>query len=251
MNEETIKLLARLNLNPKAIEVYLANLELGATTVGQVAEKSGVNRTTIYHLLEELKSAGLVNELESGHGNLLVPESPEHLAELANKYVQQSKNFAGEVAEIIPELMSIFNLPAKKPKIKFYDGIDGLKKIYEDTLKGDHHTIYAFSDYEKMFAAMEHDYLMGYAKKRADCGISISCISPPGEWAQKMTDLRESQNRKIKIVPKVKFDTEINIYGDKVALISFVRPPMGVIIENRAIAQTLRSVWKAWWETLK
>jgi len=40
------------------------------------------------------------------------------------------------------------------------------------------------------------------------------------------------------------FETEVNIYGNKVALISFRRPYAGVIIEDRAIAQTLKSVWK-------
>ena len=46
------------------------------------------------------------------------------------------------------------------------------------------------------------------------------------------------------------FETEINIYGDKVAMLSFRRPYAGVIIEDRAIAQTLKSVWKMMWESI-
>jgi len=251
MNEEITTLLGQLGLSAKAIEVYLANLELGAATVGEVAAKSGVNRTTIYHLLEELKSAGLINELESGHKNFLVPESPTHLNKLANKHIEQSQNFADKVSNIVPELMSIFNLPAKKPKIKFYEGIEGLEKIYADTLIGDHEAIYAFTDFEKLFAAMSHQFTVDYPRARAAKNIKFYCIATAGEQASRLVPLRKAHKREMKIVPGIKFDTEINIYGDKVALMSFVRPPMGVIIENRAIAQTLKTAWRAWWNSIK
>jgi len=251
MNEYSVSLLQQLGLSPKAITIYLANLELGTATVGEVAEKAKINRTTIYHILPELKSSGLITEIESGNKNFLVPENPSQLYKLATQKTQVAHQFADKVSAVVPELMSIFNLPAKKPRIKFYEGVEGLEKIYDDTLIGDHDAIYAFSDYEKMLMAMSDNFIKEYPKRRTEKGIKFYCISAPGECANKLSLLDKEQKREMKIVPNIKFDTEINIYGDKVALMSFVRPQMGVIIENRAIAQTLKTTWKAWWDSLK
>ena len=45
--------------------------------------------------------------------------------------------------------------------------------------------------------------------------------------------------------------TEINIYGDKVALMSYrTKIPFCVLIEDHNIAETLRSAWKELWERL-
>jgi len=49
----------------------------------------------------------------------------------------------------------------------------------------------------------------------------------------------------------VQFNTEINIYGNKVAMMSFCRQATAVIIEDSTIVQTLKSIWKIWWKSLK
>lgn len=42
--------------------------------------------------------------------------------------------------------------------------------------------------------------------------------------------------------------TEVNIYGNKVALMSFRSfPPFAVLIEDEGIADTLRTAWKNLW----
>jgi len=46
--------LLQMGLNEKEAKVYLACLELGGATIAEIAEKSGVKRTSIYNFLEEL-----------------------------------------------------------------------------------------------------------------------------------------------------------------------------------------------------
>ncbi len=47
------------------------------------------------------------------------------------------------------------------------------------------------------------------------------------------------------------FKTEINIYGNKVAFISFrSREPFAVLIEDEGITETLRTAWKEIWGKL-
>jgi sugar-specific transcriptional regulator TrmB len=232
----------KLGLNEKASKTYLALLELGTATVQEVAEHAGIKRTSVYNFLEELKKFGLVTEILEKNRVILAAEDPGVLKKLAKDKQTEAKQYEESVSLALPELLGLFNLPGGKPKVRFYKGTEGIKRVYEDTIvMGE--TIYAFSDYEKMMEAMTFDYMVDYANRRTEAGIKFHSIGPGGKWAEKAKKLAKTQKREVKTM-NIKFDTEINIYGNKVALISFHRPYTGVIIEDRAIASTLRAIWQ-------
>ncbi|NQU83264.1 MAG: hypothetical protein HQ536_00985 [Parcubacteria group bacterium] len=248
--QKIYNLFDKLGLNQKEAKVYMACLELGSGTVKELSEKSGVKRTSIYNFLEELKQKGLITEIKRGKKTMLVAEDPKVLKLMAKERMQDAEEYVSNIDQIIPNLVGLFNLPANKPKVKYYQGIKGIKQIYEDTLR-EHSTIYAFSDYEKMLPVMDFDYMVDYADRRAKQGIQILSIAAPnGPWTKKAIKLNKKQKRQIKVAKKMQFDTEINIYGNKVALLSFRRPYAGTIIEDRAIVQTLKNIWEFMWEKL-
>ena len=240
---DTLLTLQNLGFDDKQSKVYLAALELGSATVQELADKSGVKRTSIYNFLDEMKHKGLISELKQDDRLLIIPTNP-------NILLEQSKSQTKEIEKALPELMSIFNLPGDKPKIRYYEGIEGIKKVYADTLASGE-TIYAYVDYEKLMTTMDPEYMWSYANERAKRKIKFYGIAKDGEWAKEAEKRSDNEARQIIIVKNIEFDTEINIYGNKVALISFRRPYTGVIIEDRAIAQTHRSAWKLLWDRLK
>jgi len=240
--EDLIKNLQNLGLNKTEIKIYLALLELGSASVRKIAQKTDVKRTNIYNFIEGLKAKELLTEIKEGNKSIFIPENPQTL-------VKKAENNLKNIKSDIPELMSIFNLPGSKPKIKFYQGIGGVKRIYEDTLITNE-TIYEFSDYEKMFSVIEPEWLWNYPPRRASKKIKAYSIAKYGPWAKKIKAKDKEHLRQTKFVKNSQFDTEINIYGNKVAMISFRRPYAGVIIEDVAIANTMRTIWKGWWENL-
>lgn len=240
---DLVTILQRLGLNDKEAKMYLACLELGSASVQEIAEKSGVKRTSIYNFLEDMKARGFISEVRHGKRILLVPEDPHVLLKKAE---EQRKH----LEEALPEFMSIYNRPGEKPKVRFYQGVEGLKRIYEDTLTAGE-TIYEISDYERMFETIEQDWMWNYPKYRAEKDIKAYSIAKEGLQAEKVRAKDEEQLRETRFVKDVNFETEINIYGDKVAMLSFRRPYAGVIIEDKAIAQTLRSMWRIIWNQAK
>ncbi|MBI5733718.1 MAG: hypothetical protein HY973_02125 [Candidatus Kerfeldbacteria bacterium] len=240
--------LIQLELTDKEIEIYLACLELGNATVQELANKSGLKRTNIYNYLEDLKQKGLMTEIQYKHKTLLLAENPQVLKQRAEEKIKEAESHLQEVNKIMPELLGIFNLPGEKPKVKFYQGVAGIKKIYDDTLTSSE-TIHAFTDYEKMFTVMTPEYMIKYAEARAAKGILFYTLAQPGPWAQKMINLNKKHKREIKLLKNVQLETEINIYGNKVALLSFRRPYTGIIIEDRAISHTLKTIWQVIWNS--
>ena len=127
--------------------------------------------------------------------------------------------------------------------------MQSIKTIYEDTLKTKE-TIYLFSDFEKIFSVLNHEWAWNYPDRRKDLGIKAYCIAKEGFYGQQIKDRDHEQLRETKFVKKVQFDTEYNIYGNKVAMLSYRRPYAGVIIEDTAITNTMRSIWKIIWDML-
>lgn len=243
--ENIQNILENLGLNEKQAKVYLACLELGSASVAEVAEKSEVKRTSIYNFLEELINKGFVSEIHQDDQILLVAEDPKILEEKARQNLIEAQT-------ALPELLAMFNRPGNKPKVHYYQGIHGLKKIYEDTLitmSGQTGTIYAFSDFDRMMPLMEN-FLWDYAKRRAADNISFLSVAKDGAWTRKVMQRDKEQKRQVKLATGVNFETEINIYGNRVALLSFQKPYAGVIIEDAAIAQTMKSIWQLLWDKL-
>lgn len=114
-------------LSEKEARVYAALLELGPTTVQEIASHSGVNRTTTYLAVESLKEHGLVSSYEEDKRSMLVAESPTRLADLIDDEVRIAQEKQRIASSFIPELLAIYKSQRVKPVVRFYEGEEGLK----------------------------------------------------------------------------------------------------------------------------
>jgi len=238
--------LQNLGLNDKETSIYLALLELGSGTVQEVAKKSGVKRTNIYNFIGPLKEKGIVNEVVEDEKIILIPENPQVL-------VKRAENNYKEIKTALPELMGIFNTPGNKPKVRFYEGTEGLRRGWDDLLETQSSggKVYAFSDYEKMFNQFPEDWLWYVPETRVKKNIFFYCVAKDGPQGKKVKAKDKTQLRETRLFKDLQLDTEINIYDNKVLLMSFRRPYTAIIIEDRAIAMSMKSIWQGWWDGIK
>lgn len=235
--------LQNLGLDDKEVKIYLALLELGSGTVQEVATKSGVNRTNIYNFIGPLKTKGIISEVKEGDKIILIPENPDTLVKRAEKNYEDIKT-------ALPELMGIFNLPGTKPKVRFYEGVKGLQHAYNEMLNSEEKAIYGFSDYKKLFEAIPEDWAWNFPIRRKSKKMFFYCIAKDDEMGKELKTKDDNQLRETRLVKNLQLDTEINIYGNKVMMVSFRRPYSAIIIEDRAIAMSMKSIWQGWWNLL-
>lgn len=222
--------------------VYRAALELGEATMQDLARKSGVKRTSIYNFIEKLKSDGFISMTRRKKRILYSAVHPKHVVEI-------QKQRLGQLEQTLPELTAIYNKSANKPRVTFYEGIEGIKEVYADTLR-EQRPIIAYSDWDYMKQGLGEFYDW-YPMERARRHIPFSTISRDSKDARDVISKNESQLRKMKFIKSADLKTEINIYGDKVAMMSFrSNPPFAVLIENHDIAETLRTTWQELWSRL-
>jgi sugar-specific transcriptional regulator TrmB len=71
-----------LDLSEKEAKVYIASLELGLSTIQEIAGKSQISRSTTYEVIESLMEKGLMSALTKGKKKYFSAESPEKLMSL-------------------------------------------------------------------------------------------------------------------------------------------------------------------------
>lgn len=95
------------------------------------------------------------------------------------------------------------------------------------------------------------DWIFEYVEERLKINMDYYVIANHGLWEKNSKIDNKKQKRSIKFVDNAKFDTEIDIYSNKISVYSFRPPYAGVIIEDQAIHQTLKSIWQSLWDNLK
>lgn len=121
-------------LGEKEAVVYRATLELGEASIAHIAKKTQLPRSSCYLIVQDLKKRGLVSELVKNNKTRILPEPPNRLIryiELRKEYFTKQEKV---VQESIPILDAIYNRNLRKPLVRFYEGIGGIKTVLEETL---------------------------------------------------------------------------------------------------------------------
>jgi len=243
--------LQQLGLSEKEAKVYLASLELGSTSVLEISKKAGLKRPTTYYAIEELIKKGLMSSFEKGKKRYFSAESPERLISLVSVQRRKAQALEEDLQKVLPELNKFFNLAGERPKVRFFEGKEGMRTIQEDILKSKFNSMEEFVPIDpgyRLFPPHHRDHrhkILEIHKKVPMRAIYTSKKGPilPAKEANLI--------RRFVPPEKFPFTADILIYGNKTALITFVGKIIGVIIESEGIAQTLRTFFNLAWEGAK
>lgn len=242
-------LLQNFGLNEKQIVIYTTLLQLGNANIQEIARKSKIKRTTAYSVLDTLIQRGLINFSQKGAHREYFAEDPKKLPSILEEENRKLEFKQKSLLSALPELSSIYNSKASKPKIRFYEGVEGLKQIYEETLllKPDEE-MFAFGQATLIHQFLGDQWVESYLSRRRDKKIfqrSLVEDSPAGIEHQKND---KNENRQTILIPQDKypFISEINIFGNKISIVSF-KELMGVVIESPDVAKTQKSIFELAW----
>lgn len=237
--------LIKLGLNEKEVKIYLALLELGEGNIQQISKKSKVKRTTVYDIIESLKEKGLLGQTTRKKRIYYLAEDPRKLED----NLEDKKNI---FRKVLPELLSITNILDKKPKIKYYEGGEGIKEVYRDTLKYPNQELLAWVSAEAV-SSFDPEFLNEYyLPRRLKNKIWVRAIAPNKPYMQKYKLLDEKSLRRTKLISieNIPLEVEINLYGNnKIAIMSF-EEKLSLIIESKKIFNTLKSIFEMNWKLL-
>ncbi|MDO8598686.1 MAG: helix-turn-helix domain-containing protein [bacterium] len=222
-------------------KVYLASIELGPSTVIDLAGATRLSRPATYTAVEALRERGIMGTLVVGKRRLFSAEHPDRLLAYAQRKATEVRDRVSDLSRAVQELA--LRMGGEKPVVKAFEGKEGIQAIIEDVRATRPKTMEEISNIDALRAVVSAEELAPMREELARSGCTIRGLYT-GERLKptSITDARVLPDR------LAKFRGNVSIYGNKIALMTFAGKLHSIMIEDAILAETMRTLFEAAWE---
>ncbi len=236
--------LTELGLRESEINVYLYLLKQGVSTPPQIAKGTGIARPNCYKILQSLKEKGLIEEQKKDKRKAYLASDPIALVQTLERRKQA-------MDKMLPDLRALYTTQKNKPEIRFYDGFEQVKQIFEQTLSAKE--VLGITSTKKLFS-LAPKFFEKYQKEIQKKGIFFKDILSyeSGKDIGPKVKERLKGLYEFKALPKKHEDisTDILIWNDNVALFVMEEPIFGTVLTNKHLADTFRIIFELSYQRL-
>ncbi|MCA9345994.1 hypothetical protein KC960_00710 [Candidatus Saccharibacteria bacterium] len=238
-----VQILTDIGLSETQAKMYIALIKNGNLTPPNAAELLNIKRTNAYAVLEQLDNLGLAKKKELNKKVSYWAENPTAIEKLARDNRSLALEHERQVQASMPTLLNFYYTFSDQPGVRFFQGLEGIKDIYNDILRTNKDVYVVRSAHDQDL--MSEVFFTEFKKKKADRGITTHMINPkndPAYW-NKQTD-KHHRTIRTQVHPELyTANVEICSYGDKVSIISFGEEAIGMIIDSPQIAEANRQLF--------
>ncbi|MBI3573343.1 MAG: hypothetical protein HY092_04045 [Candidatus Kerfeldbacteria bacterium] len=237
-----LAVLEEIGLKEHEAALYLTANVLGRSTVLSLSRAAKIKRGTVYETLPRLIERGLLREIMIDEKRFFVAEDPRFVA---SNFHQRVKN----LEQALPQFLALQNANTKKPKVTYFEGESEVWKIYEDTLATGL-PILSYTSVTGVYEHLDPRRIDDYFTRRTEKKIPIRVLAVDSPESRKWAAQAQKYLRDMRIVPagQYAFSADVEIYGDKVAIISYIDGLFGIILESPQISQLQRWAFELMWQ---
>ncbi len=241
------QILTQNGFSEKEAKVYLAALELGEAPLSRIASKTHLQRSTVYSLVEAMKGRGILS-LTKHKGIHYAAALPPRIL------VDRFKQSAHLAEQGLSQLLELAYSSPLKPRIRFYEGLQGLKEILREFSYSKQQSM-GFTDYEQMPKELFQFIRKEVVPQRRKLNVFTHFIVPRNNTnihIQTEDEIHFAEHRIVDF-PRQKNPIELLLFEESsVGFLSFTsHEQFGVIIDSAAIHQTLRNLFELVWGNVK
>lgn len=250
-----IKILKAAGLTSIEVQVYLALLQLGTCPASVLAKREKINRSTARYTLEQLTKKQLALSITRSGTFYFSPEPPKKIMYLLETQKREIKQTEADMSTILGDLQKMLNPRISMPKLRFFEGIEGMKSMLDDILT-ENKPIFGIIDRNQEDVPEEiREYLnKKYAPERQNMRNPAWIIFQNHPDAHKYQKLDKKMNRVSLVVDKttLPIQSSCQIYGNKVSFYNHNKDELtGIIVENSYIKETQYSLFKSTWDFVR
>lgn len=247
ISENLKRALLQLDLTEKEIITYFTLLEEGNLSILDISRSSGINRVTIYSAIDKLKNKGLISESRKGKRKLFVAENPDSLLNIIEEKREKAAREEKILQNIVlPVLKAIDINEEKRPQIKFFEGADGINKVFDEYVMK-YSEAFNCGSYDTATRAIskqrETQYFQKVKKRRIFYRMLLEDTPLNREFGEIGKGIVHT-----KYLPEgIKNSADVIVFGPNVALISYDRKTC-TLIEDQIIADSILMYLNFMWD---
>lgn len=235
------KLLKSLGFTESEAGIYLTSLEMGPSSVQDIAKRAHVSRVTTYAVIESLSERGLMSSVEKGKKHFFVAESPERLVSFVGTRVREMEATLKEVESSLQDLKLLQR--GEKPIVKMFEGHEALKAIQDDILRTRPKQVDEFGNLDEIRALYPLESMQSFVNELNRMKPEIRTIYHVEKYSGKIENKKEKEIH----IKDASFGGDLIIYGNKVAISSCKGKLLSVLIESQELAQLMRALFSRAW----
>lgn len=249
VDERVTELLNSFGLSETERQLYLTGLTKPSSTVSELIDATGINRTTAYHALGTLKQKGFVTEARAQGKLIYDMTKPEELeAYLDRRYaaIDNQRQQLKEIASLFPSFSAD---QFTKTLVEKFEGLEGVKEAVDRALYCRTREWRIIAPRDNFFSQAGADYAKYFMETRRRHGIKARSLWEPGFKEEKLT-LRDLFERHPRYLPKElvgRFKSVIILYDDRALFISSAQNPSAVIVGSEELVDTLVVMYDGLW----
>ncbi len=220
--------LRQIGFSEKKAVLYTTLLARGRGSAAQLAAAAKLKRTTAYDILEELANENLVSVTFDGNKRVFVAEPPENLHQLIDRQ-------ARAVDQLMPGLKDLFYRSNSRPRIRYFEGSEGIRYVHEELLKVVQKEYFYFGSISGFVDALGRDYLESFVRRRVRRRIWSNAIRIRSQEIDSPYMMPGDENyRRVRYLSRSVADyvANLTLYDGKIAICSTSHENYAMIIES-------------------
>lgn len=243
-------LFEKLGLDEKETEIYMTLLKFGPSPASIIATKVSLKRTTIYYSLENLIKKDFVKQTIQHGIKYFIPLDPADLTKVLDNRINKLNNIKNDLKTEIAILQTIQNEASEKPKITYFEGNDGVKKAYNDIITSESEVL-EIDLPDDIHKTLTKEWVDDFVQRRIKAKVFLKAIIPETEIGKEYVLNDPKEYRQCMALPAelmLNMHSTISIYDNKINIINLKNSPFGIIIENKYLAETMKTLYNLAWE---
>ncbi len=226
----------------KEAKVYLAGLELGPTTVLELARRTRLARTTLYPILEDLRNRGYFRLGKTKRGSVYTAEPPSVLD-------RQLQERASAFTTALPQLIALRGTVHEGAGVSLYEGSEGFRQLWQKIFRSGVKEYRILTSGVGLLEFVHEPYLVErIIAERIRRGIRSKQLIVDSIAARKIVAKDADELRESRLLPRgTMLPATILTFGEEVAFITTRRENTMILIASGETAITLRSLFDALW----
>lgn len=240
---EIIKGLKAFGLDEKEAKIYLAGLELGSTTVLELSRRTKMPRSTLYPILEKLRTRGIFRMLKQKKTSMYVAESSDTLE---RQFHEREESFL----KAIPAIKAINETEFGGPGVTFYEGTDGFKRLWKQLYQSGATEYRLITSGVSLLDYVKEPYILKrIIAERLERGIFSKQLIRDSHEARKIIAKDKEELRESRLIPKdIQIPATVIIFSDQVGFITTRKENTMILLASGDVALTYKALFDLIWD---
>ena len=242
------ELLTHFNINEQEADLYLAALELGVTSVNELAKKTHKSRTATYFHIDHLIEKGLLKQTRKEKKTRLVATPPAEVVAKIDRWTTELKS-------LLPVLESLEKVRGETPVIEIAESRHGYVRVLDEVSSLPPGSSVRVLEGKKSLASelgfLTPDEWSAFFTRMIERRIEThglfteASLAVPGQMLDKKNaDLLAQRRWRLRSISDqvLPFENLLAIYGDKAAFL-FPENGLSLTIQHPSIVNVLRTMF--------